>query len=328
LSNQRDASDPTFETGLIVEFPVSAGQYPSSIPGNKYMGMIILLIFYGSILFSVIGSIVRLAKFANAPLHLRWELYRGSSVYELPEWWTKPQVTSFGKMKSVALDVLFLRDYYHRNRGFWYFLFLFHSGIYFLILWHLWLFIGALTTDAGAPRIWGLAWGHGATALAIIGSVGILIKRMTDEDLRVYYPPLHYLKWLFVILTLLEAFYAVQIYFEGSMPALMNYVKQQLTFEDLEMKFHPHMATAAHILFASAWLVYLPFSHILRLFFRYYHHVRWDDVPNVRGSALERKVKRLLDQPVRWSAPHIPRGRKWEDVSSEREQGTKGSRNT
>jgi len=296
----------------------------SSVRRNKYMGLIIIAVFYGSIFFCVIACIVRLVKFAKAPLHLRWELYRGSSVYELTDWWTRPQVTFLEKMKSAALDVLFLRDFYHRNRGFWYFLFLFHAGLYVLVAWHLWLFIGAITTHIDAAPTWGLVWGHVATALAVIGGVGIFIKRMTDEDLSAYYTPIHYVKWVFVILTLVEAFYAVHIYFDASMPAVTKYVRQQVAFEDLEMKFHPHMATAAHVLFASAWLIYLPFSHILRLFFRYYHQIRWDDVPNVRGGAVERKVEKLLNQRVGWSAPHVPHGRKWADFPSEREQGPEG----
>ncbi len=288
------------------------------------MGLIVLGVFYGSILFCVVVCIGKLVRFARAPLHLRWELYRRSSVYELTDWWTKPHVTYFEKLKSVAFDILFLRDFYRRNRGFWYFLCLFHTGLYLLVLWHLWLFVGAMTTNFSAGPVLGLVWGHVATGLAVVGGIGIFIKRMADEDLRAYYTPIHYVKWLLVILTLVEAFYAIHIHFDASMPAVMKYVRQQVAFEDLEMKLHPHMATAAHVLLASAWLIYLPFSHILRLFFRYYHHVRWDDVPNVRGSAVEQRVEKLLGQRVSWSAPHIPHGRKWSDVSSEKEGSTGG----
>lgn len=288
------------------------------------MGLIVLGVFYGSILFCVVACIVKLVKFAKAPLHLRWELYQGSSVYELSDWWTKPNVTLWGKVKSAALDILFLRDFYHRNRGLWYFLYLFHLGLYVLILWHLWLFMSAMTAHVTAPPVWGLVWGHAGTGLVVVGGVGIFIRRIKDEDLRAYYAPIHYVKWLLVILTLVEAFYAVHIYFDASMPAVVKYVRQQIAFEDLEMKLHPHVATATHVLLASAWLIYLPFSHILRLFFRYYHHLRWDDVPNVRGSAVERKVEKLLSRRVRWSAPHIPHGRNWDDFSSEQEGTTEG----
>jgi hypothetical protein len=58
----------------------------------------------------------------------------------------------------------------------------------------------------------------------------------------------------------------------------------------------------------------------MQLFFRYYHQLRWDDVPNVRGSEVERRVKELLERPVTWSGPHIPPGKRWKEVASELQQ--------
>jgi hypothetical protein len=125
-----------------------------------------------------------------------------------------------------------------------------------------------------------------------------------DEDLRVYYPPFHYLKWLFLLVILLEGFYSVQFYF-GSI------------FKDLLLEFHPNVTTSAHLLFASALLIYLPFSHIYQLFFRYYHYLRWDDVPTRRGSNIEGRIKEHLERPVNWSAPHIQPGKRWKEITSE-----------
>ena len=162
--------------------------------------------------------------------------------------------------------------------------------------------------------------------MAFIGGVGILIKRMTDDDLKVYYAPIHYLKWVVMLLTILGGFYAVHYYFDASMPALLKYVKQQISFGDLEHKLHPPTATALHVLFASVWLIYLPFSHMMQIVFRYSHELRWDHVPNVRGSSIERRVKKLLDQPVSWSAPHIQSGKKWSEVASEVKDTTEMTR--
>jgi len=116
---------------------------------------------------------------------------------------------------------------------------------------------------------------------------------------------------------LLGGFYAVDVYFDGRMPELLKYVRDQVTFQDFERKLHPAVATASHVFFASLWLIYLPFSHIMKLSFRYYHQLRWDDVPNRRGSLIESKIKDLLDLPVTWSAPHIPAGKTWGQAASE-----------
>ncbi len=278
------------------------------------MGGIVLGIFYVSIVFCLVALVVRIIKYANAPLHLRWELYRASSTYELVDWWTKPH-TSFGeKLKSVAQDIFLLRGYFRRNRGFWYWLFTFHSGLYLLIIWHVWLFIVPAVTNVQTESTAGLVVGHIAAALVFIGGAGILIKRLTDKDLRAYYAPLHYFKWLFILITLAGGFYAVHFYFNGSMLEVMGYVKEQLAFE-LEHKLNPPVVTSLHVLFVSPWLIYLPFSHIMQIFFRYFHELRWDHVPNVRGSKIEGRVQKLLNQTVSWSAPHIQTGSKWSEVA-------------
>lgn len=278
------------------------------------MGIAVLVVFYGSAIFCVIALVVIVARYVSAPLHLHWELYNGSSVYELPEWWTKPHRSFRDKLKSVVLDILLLREYYHRNRSFWYFLYSFHLGLYLLILWHVWLFASAATINIEAAPAWGIAWGHVATALVFIGSIGILIKRMTDEDLRVYYPLIHYIKWVFVVLPLGGGFYAVYFYFGGDVSSLLEYVNHQLAFE-LASKINAPVASSLHLLLVAPWLIYLPFSHMTKLFLRYYHHLRWDDKPNLRGSAVEERVKKLLGKPVNWSAPHIQSGKTWGEVA-------------
>jgi len=281
------------------------------------MGSIILFIFYGSILFFVLASVLRGIKYASAPLHLHWELYNGSSIYELTDWWTKTENTLGKKLRSMSLDILFLREFYQRNRRFWYPLYAFHVGLYLLILWHAWLFVIGATANVETASSSGWIWGTSATALTFIGGGGILLMRTTNADLSVYYPPIHYVKWVFLLLTLLGGVYAVDIHFHSSMPALLKYVRVQVTFADFEHKLHPALAPALHVLFASIWLIYLPFSHVFQLFFRYYHHLRWDDLPNKRGSEVEKRIKELLERPVTWSGPHIPANKRWREVVSE-----------
>ncbi len=281
------------------------------------MGGLILVLFYGSILFSVIVSAIKIVRYTSAPLHLHWEVYQKSSLYEFRDWWNHSPATLLEKFKSVAADVILLRGYYRRDRGLWLFLYLFHVGIYLLILWHIWLFVGSVTMDVSTASDFGRAWGHFATGLAFAGGAGILIKRIVDQDLRIYYPPIHYLKWVFILITLLGGFYSVDLYFGGKMPVLLKYVRDQVTFQDFEHKIHPALATGSHALFASVCLLYLPFSHMIKLFFRYYHQLRWDEVPNRRGSLVEARVKDLLALPITWSAPHIRSGKTWSQAASQ-----------
>jgi len=278
------------------------------------MGGFVFAVFYGSIAFCAIALIVKMVKYARAPLHLRWEYYRGSSTYESIDWWTKPHVGYGEKLRSAAADILFLRGYFQRNRAFWYWLYPFHLGLYLLVVWHVYLFIVPLVTSVDASSTVGVAFGHIAASLLFIGAAGILIKRLTDKELRLYYNPLHYFKWLFILVTLAGGFYAVQVYFGGNMAGVFGYVREQLAFE-FEHKLHPPVVTALHVLFVSPWLIYLPLGHVMQIFFRYYHEVRWDHVPNTRGSSIERRIQKLLNQRVQWSAPHIQTGRKWGEVA-------------
>ncbi len=287
------------------------------------MGFLILVIFYGSILFCIVASTVKILHYISAPLHLHWELYRKGSVYESVDWGKQPPPGFLEKIPPMLSDILLLKGYYQRDRGLWFFLFLFHLGIYLLILWHLWLFAGSVTLDIGKASDLGRVWGHFSTVLASIGGAGVLLKRATQENAHAYYPPIHYLKWVLILITLAEAFYAVDVYFAGKMPVLFNYVRDQVTFQDFERKLHPGFAPAAHVLLASVWLIYLPFSHMMKLFSRYYHHLRWDGVPNQKGSPIESRVKALLKRPVSWSASHIQSDQSWKEVVSETGTGMK-----
>ena len=282
------------------------------------MGVIVLIIFYGSIIFCVVASAVKITRFASAPLHLKWEYYRGSTAYEAIDWWTKePSVGAVQKFKSILLDVLFLREYFQRNRSYWFYLYLFHVGTYLLILWHVWLFAASVVVDPNTASRIGLIWGHVSTGLMFVGGLGVLMKRTFDEELALYYPPIHYLKWIVLLITLLGGFYAVYYHFEDKASELLAYVQTQVTFGDLEHKVHPPFASAAHVVLASVWLIYFPFSHILRLFFRYYHELRFDEVPNVPGGPIEARIKMLLGQKVSWSAPHIQKGKTWAEVATQ-----------
>ena len=284
------------------------------------MGALVFVFFYVSILFFVVATALRTVRTVKAPVHLHWELYKGSSIYEVMDWWTKAHSSFVEKLCSMALDILTLREFYHRNRRFWYPLFVFHIGLYLLILWHAWLFVRAVVMNVETASALGWVWGTFSTLLTFVGGAAILWMRVTDEELGVYYPPIHTIKWVFVLLTLLGGVYAVDVHFGSKMPALLRYVREQVTFADFEHKLHPAFGPALHIGFASAWLIYLPFSHVFQVFFRYYHYLRWDDVPNARGSEIEQRIKEHLERPVTWSAPHIPSGKRWKEVASELHQ--------
>ncbi len=275
----------------------------------------VVFIFYGSMVFFAVAFIIKLIMYVRAPVHLRWEIHKGSSIYEETNWRTrKNDMGFFVKLKSALLDIFLQREYYRRNRSYWYLLMIFHVGLYLLILWHAWLFIAALIIDVESAPAWGMVWGHIATAVITIGGLGILIRRITDPDMRIYYPRTHFIKWIFIVGTLAGGFYATQFFFEGDSVQLVRYVNDQLQF-DFSHKLDPETVPSIHMLMISAWMIYLPFSHMMHLIFRYYHELRYDHVPNLPGSALEKKISQQLEKHVSWADVHIQTGKKWGEIA-------------
>ncbi len=269
--------------------------------------MATVVIFYGSMAFFAIVLMVRVAGFLRAPVHLRWEIHRQDRAYH-----PAGAPSASGKLAAAAADVLFLRGFLRRPPGLWLTLYAFHLGVYLLIVWHAWIFASAITGARLDPPLV-LLFGHTATALAFTGGTGILLRRIFDKGMRDYYSPFHYLKWLLVLAILAQGFFVVYSHFGNSIPQVIAYVQKQLAF-DWAYKLHSPPETSLHVLLVSALLVYLPFGHLAGLFFRYYHELRWDYVPNTRGSEVQRTMYVNLDRPVSWAAGHIGPGRTWAGV--------------
>jgi len=67
--------------------------------------------------------------------------------------------------------------------------------------------------------------------------------------------------------------------------------------------------------FLIAWICVTRMSHFVAKYFLY-HSVRWNDEPNKKGSALEKRIVALLGQKVGWSASHIQTGETWAEVAT------------
>jgi len=276
----------------------------------------VVVVFYGSGLFFAIMVLLKLIKYYRTPPHLRWEIYKDGSIYEKVNWWEHEHTGFLHKLKAIVLDILFQREYFRRNRSFWYVLMIFHVGLYLLILWHAWLFIAALVINVDAAPTWGMVWGHIATATIVLGALGILIMRLTNEEMRAFYPRTHFFKWIFIIATLGGGFYATQFFYDGSIIDVVRHVNEELDFSKFADKFHPETIPSLHLFFVAAWLIYLPFSHIMNVIFRFYHEIRWDHVPMTKGSALENNISPLLGRKVSWADSHIQTGKTWGEVAS------------
>jgi nitrate reductase gamma subunit len=277
------------------------------------MGVLVLFIFYGSILFFLVTCLIKIYKYFKLPLPLRSEIFKGGSIYETYDWWPKNETCYRAKLKTTFRDFLVQEGYYRHNRNFWFVQYPFHLGIYLLVLWHIWLAIFSLAFPDTHNLGYALIWCYTATGLMFIGAVGILIRRIFDKKLRVSYPRWNYLKWAFIILAIGSGFFIVQYHFSGSVADLVTYISGQYTL-DLQNSLNPPIWTSIHVLTVAGVLVYLPFNHLLRLIFRYLYKLRWDSIPSIVGGRVDKVIREQLQYPVVWSASHVPAVKRWKDV--------------
>lgn len=278
----------------------------------------------------------RAARYASTPMHLRWELYPvahevgrdyGGSFMEEVDWWTKPRHTSFVNMvKAMATEILLVKTLWEHNRKLWFVSYPFHGGIYVVIGFLALLALGALLQVLGwkpaAAADWWLAALHWLTvivglagmALVSLGCLGLLARRTFDDGLRRYSTPADYFNLLFILSISGLGLYG-WAFVDPSFGQLRTYVAGLLTLSPAPL----HPVLAATVVLVSAFLIYLPFTHMTHFVGKFfsYHNVRWDDTPNVLSAANQRALGEALVRPVTWSAPHIgggQPGRKWVDV--------------
>jgi len=303
------------------------------------MSGLLAILTYVAYVFIVAMYTVKVIKIVRMPVHLRWELYPviqeterkyGGSYYEDLEWWMRHRPkTPIRGILFLLKDNFFLGEYFHRNRGYWLVLLPWHIGFILIITFHILCFFGALamvlgvSVSAESADLLGrilyyliLSTGVVSFVTGSFGSIGLFIKRLRDEDLRAFTTPQNYFNYFFTLVVFISGLYA-WCFVDPTLFEYRNFWEGLVTFRPA----HVELTAAIHIILFALFLIYLPFTrsiHYITKFFAYFW-IRWDDKPNLRGSKMERKLEKWLNKPVSWSAPHIPSGRKWAEVASERE---------
>lgn len=295
--------------------------------------MWLLLLTYACLLAVTAGIAWRTYKYAALPVHLRWELYPvahevgrpyGGSYLEDIDWWHRPQkINLLGESTVFLREIVFFREYFYSNRRFWSFVYPFHLGLFLLVVWILMLVAGSILTLNGfhistaSPDFWiqliyylTLISGVAAFILGVFGTIGLLIKRSCDEELRNYTAPIDYFNLAGILLIFLTGllFWIME---DPSFGAARSFIQGLITFKPSEIG--PLMTV--NIVLSCLFLAYMPFTRMMHYVAKYftYHKVRWDDEPNKPGEGMEKKLQAQLDQPADWSAPHIQAGQSWSE---------------
>jgi nitrate reductase gamma subunit len=269
--------------------------------------------------------------------HLRWELYPvmheetyryGGSYFEEMDWVTRARRKNWGRSLWYLLKEYFtLGEYLKRHKSYWLALYPWHIGFILIISFHIFTFFAAVAMVGGLPvsgdslflagRIFYyllLLIGVVSFVLGVIGSIGIFVKRLVDEDLRSYATPQNYFTYLFCLLVFLSGLYA-WAFVDPTFSEYREFWVGLITFKPITVA----PDAALHIILFDLFLIYLPFTrsmhYITRLFA--FFLIRWDDKPNLRGSKLEGDLAKQFQRKVTWGAPHIRHEKSWGDQVKE-----------
>ncbi len=296
---------------------------------------LLLVLTYLSVAVFASGVILRVLKYASAPMHLRWELYPvphekgkggyGGSYFEEIDWWSKPRETSpLKEIGAMLEEMLLIRSLWHRNRPQWYASFPFHGGLYLLFGFTLLLGASAVAEIAGLAGTDWFAWLEALTTAvgivglvpATLGALALLYRRLADQKLRHSSATSDYVNLLILLAVFLTAAFA-WLTVDPTFAQLRGFLRAALTF-NLSGQVAPTIAI--EVIVASLLLIYLPFTHMTHFVAKYftYHQVRWDDAPNLGDPKLMARMEANLSRRVGWSAPHIQGAEKsWAEVATE-----------
>jgi nitrate reductase gamma subunit len=280
---------------------------------------------YAAVAVFLIACLVRTLRYARAPLHLRWELYPvaheerrraqyGGSYFEELDWWTQPAgFNLLGELKVMAAEIVFLKGLWEFNRKLWWRSFPFHFGLYLLIAAILLLLLSALLVMFAPGLMVGavgmlLHWlytlsGLAGAALVMLGALGLLHRRLTDQALKTCTTPGDILNLAFFVVTI--GVLAAGYLFRGpASPSTLTVVVGLVTFDS---SVGIPGLLAAGLILGSLLAAYIPLTHMSHFIAKYftYHSVRWDDQPYLRGGDLGRKIAEYLAYRPTWAAPHI-----------------------
>lgn len=292
---------------------------------------------YVAYVFIIVAYAWKVSKVVRKPLHLRWELYPvlhekshkyGGSYFEELDWWTKSREKNYIRNAVYLLrNYLLFGEYFRKKRSYWISLYPWHLGFYLIVGFHVMAFIGAVVIVATGIQINAMSANAGGLfiyyltlivavasfVLGTIGSIGMLIKRLSDRDLRNFAAPVNFFNYIFFLIVFLSGLFAWALYDTG-LSGYREFWTGLITYQYV----HVVVAEYTHIILFSLFLIYLPFTrstHYITKIIAFFG-IRSDDTPNLKGSGIGPKVDKLLDQKVSWAASHIQTGKTWKEQAT------------
>ncbi|HHT64128.1 MAG: respiratory nitrate reductase subunit gamma [Bacillota bacterium] len=277
--------------------------------------MFLVVFLYIAFIAFIVFSLKKAAEFAKMPMHGRWELYPvpkekgkghyGGSYYEEVKWYEKKRETSLGaEIIDMMKEILFIKKLFDNQRPLWWLSYAMHLGIYLIIGWLVLLFIAFFISHPVFNVLITLC-GAAGIILVMVGSGGLLIKRLVQEELKIYTTGQEYFNLAFLFVVAASGFLN-WIIFDPALSYGHQLMKSLLTLTP----FSAGPLLTVHLLLAGLVIIYIPLtkmSHYVGKFFTF-HKVFWDNEPYLPGNEISVKVKEGMNYKPRgkWAALHYP----------------------
>lgn len=282
------------------------------------MGVFAAYLAWVAVAIFVVMVIYRFVTFNSMPVHLRWELYPlplepkhhyGGSYMEEVDYVRKPRhhVRVYGLL-DMASEVFLLKRVKEYNKyGLWPFSFCMHWGIYLLCFWVVLLVVEKIFNWMAIAPFTNVIAGVALIAGAF-GSLGLILKRIGNPELSSYTAPVDYFNLLFLL-----AIFGSGVIAWATSPGFFDdaraYVAGVLALQPATVPFW----LALQFLLFELFLIYMPFSKLVHYVAKYFtiDKVLWDDILNVKGSPIDKKITAQLSYKLTWAGPHIVPGKTW-----------------
>jgi nitrate reductase gamma subunit len=293
-------------------------------------GRFLIVFAWCALAFFLTATVWRILAIARLPVHLRWDLApiprergkRGGTYLEEYEWWKKARKTSaVAPLVYIVKEIFLLRSVWRHNRALWPFSFAMHLGIYLL-------FGAVLVLTLLAVRVYELQTGtvqiglNVASTMALCsyllgtaGTVGLLLKRVFDPNLRWSNDTGTFLNLLFLAAVFVSGGYAWFVSHNAAGGAATLIGRDIALLGGFRISFPLGLHVTLFLLFC----IYLPLTNMVHFAAKYFsfHAVLWNDKP--LNERMEREMADLLSHPVGWNASHTRAdGREsWAEVAKE-----------
>lgn len=286
------------------------------------METFLVLIGVMSPIIMVSGIIVKFYKISQMPLNIRWEIYPlpkgdrekilyGGSYMEEVDWAKRENPKrSYFEFIEPFKELFFLHRVHKFNKyGLWIWSMALHWGVGLLFGWLLILVINSIITEVDLSVLTFIP--IFAYILGIVGSIGLIAKRLTNNELKMYASGIEYLNLLFLLSIFLTGF--LMFLEDSSLNEAFLYMSGILRFSLPVSELSS--LTLIHFLLVSLFLIYIPFSKFFHgpVKFFTFHKILWNDEFQVKGSKAERKIMEQLNYKVKWAGPHILPDKTWLD---------------